>query len=449
MMKKIVGITIGPIIETISESKKISEIANSSLFFSNIIYEFLVKAEGKYNIITPSFKHIENKGERFYPDRVVLEAAEEKSDEEILNEVKEIYTEILKEENIEDLKGYVNFNIVVMKMEENEIKNIFKNLDGAELIKNFPISYKERVISKKIESYFEDEIKLKKDFNVNYSISSRKSEKKNDNSQEGYRAVLALDIDNMGKFSQNSITEIKDISKAIYEYIESLNKFLKKDKQGLVLYSAGDDILAVLNPKNIFEFIETACEELNSKFSKFNNKDLSVSLGIFICYAKYPIKEAINAAHSLLFGEAKSKKNSAALLFQKHSGQSFKIVINDLINKAKEGNSFNDKNEIFIKLKDIVNKAVNSKEKEIKLLNTIIQKVSLNSFILKEIISDEKRIGYYLENLFEEPKETQPILKDLYELLVLIGKEDKELFEENLEDVLSFFKIVKFYAGRE
>lgn len=452
-MKKIIGITIGPIIETISESRKIFEIANGSLFFSNIIYEFLKKIDERkkdYNIITPSFKEIEKKEERFYPDRVVIECVSLKEEKTILEEMESIYNVILEKEDLKDLKDYINFNIIVTQIEENQVKDIFKKLDGAELIKNFPISYKDGLINKKITSFFENKKSLNlMKFNIDYLISSVEEEKSYD-SQEGYRAIIALDIDNMGKFSQNSIGEIKDISKAIYEYIESLNKFFRSKKEndkeeGMVLYSAGDDILAVLNPKYIFEFIEVACRTLNEKFKNFKNDKLSVSIGIFVCYAKYPIKEAIGQANRMLFEKAKEKKNSVALLFQKHSGQSFEIIINNLL---KEKRVFNEENKIFNKLKEDVREIL-LEQKERKLLNTIIQKVSLNAFIFKEIIEDEKRIDCFLKTLFESDKEEENILNDLYELLSLVGKNKENTFDYNLEQVLSFFKILKFYTGRE
>ncbi len=452
-MKKIIGVTIGPIIETISESRKIFEIANGSLFFSNIIYEFLNEVDKRkidYNIITPSFKVTEKKEERFYPDRVVIECISLKEEKTILEEMESIYNDILEKERLKDLEDYINFNIIVAQMEENQVKDIFKKLDGAELIKNFPISYRDGVINKKIASYFENKKSLNlMKFNIDYSISSVEKERSYD-SQDGYRAVIALDIDNMGQFSQNSIGEIKDISKAIYEYIESLNKFFKSKKEddkeeGMVLYSAGDDILAVLNPKYVFEFIEVACRTLNEKFKNFKNDKLSVSIGVFICYAKYPIKEAINQANRMLFEKAKENKNSVALLFQKHSGQSFEIVINNLL---KKGRVFNEDNKIFNKLKEDVREIL-LEQKERKLLNTIIQKVSLNTFIFKEIIEDDKRIECFLKTLFESNKEEENILNDLYELLSLVGKNKENTFEYNLEQVLSFFKILKFYTGRE
>ena len=262
----------------------------------------------------------------------------------------------------------------------------------------------------------------------------------------------------MGKFSQEEIEKIKDVSVRIHNYISKLKEFIESKKrkeksEGLVLYSAGDDILAILNPKYILEFIEKACRLLKECFGN-ENKALSVSFGIFICYDKNPIKESIEKSHELLFYKAKeiNEKNSAVVSVQKHSGQSFEFTINNLVKDME----FNDKNNIFFNkmnsyLKKYIEKdQVYSKEKG-KLLNTIIQKVYMNNFIFKEIITSPEQINNFLSNLFDSKKENNELLNDLYELLVYVGKENsksEEKFEEKLEKIVSYFKLIKFYEDR-
>ncbi len=486
---KIVGITLGPILETISESRKIYEIANASAFFSTFMYEFLKKVNEskKYEIITPYFSS-EEENSKLYPDRAILkvkiekleEVEEKEKNKRIINEIEEFkdaafnkflekiknseskndvledlekINEIVKknenkeykdnhEKQIDLLKEYINFNTVLMNITKSEeIKDIFSKLDGIELIKNFPIQYNEKEINEIITNSLSEKIKLNEEsFLVN---------------ENNYRAIISLDLDNMGNFSQEEIEKIKDVSFKIHEYISKLEKFIKSKKvngksQGLVLYSAGDDILAILNPKYIFEFIEKACSYLKECFGD-ENKKLSVSFGIFVCYKKNPIKESIERAHELLFYNAKelSGKNSAVISVQKHSGQSFEFVINDLVKNMK----FNDNNIFFNKMNSYLKKykengKVYSKEKE-KLLNTIIQKVYMNDFIFKEIIKNPEQIGYFLDNLFDSNKDKNTLIKDLYELLVYIGEENSEdKFEMKLEKVNSYFKLIKFYEDR-
>ena len=460
-MKTIVGITVGPIVETISESKKISEIANASLFFSTIVEEFLKKISKneRYKIITPSFNGEDNK-DKFYPDRIVLEVKENLDKKIILEEIENIYFSIISsEEKLLELKDYLNFNIIVESFEEEKnIKDIFNYLNGIEVIKNFSVNSDSKDILKNINDYLKKKNE-KKSLNPSYAVDFGSD---SFNSERGYRAIIALDIDKMTTFSQNNIETLGDIykvSSSIYDYITELNDFLEKKvnngkKEGLVLYSAGDDILAILNPKYIFEFIEFACNTLNKSFKKFKNRNLSVSFGIFVCYAKYPIKEAINKAHSLLFGTAKEKRNTASILFQKHSGQSFKLNLYDLIDKTSGvENTFNYKNPFFNYSKENINFELEDTAKD-RLLNTIVQKVSMNEFVFRYIITKKDRIDNYLEDLFDEKGIGKNQLTMLKDLLYYIGNLDNEItdtedkFQENLFQVLSFFRMLKFYVSK-
>ena len=303
-MTKIIGITLGPILETISESRKIYEIANASAFFSTFMYEFLKKVADskKYEIITPYFKE-KNK---LYPDRAILKIENSDENEKIVNEIEEFkdtafnkflekiknfeakndiledlenINEIIKknenkdyeddtEKQINLLKEYINFNTVLMDVEKNEkIEDIFSKLDGIELIKNFPIQYNEKEINEVIADSLSEKIKLNEN---SFSVNENK-----------YRAIISLDLDNMGKFSQKEIKKIKKVSEGIYKYISKLRNFIKSKEingksEGLVLYAAGDDILAILNPKYIFEFIEEACNLLKESFKEVieDNKEL-------------------------------------------------------------------------------------------------------------------------------------------------------------------------------
>ena len=313
---KIIGITLGPILETISESRKIYEIANASAFFSTFMYEFLKKVTDskKYEIITPYFKYEEKN--KLYPDRAILKIETSDENEKIVNEIEEFkdaafnkflekiknfeakndiledlenINKIIKknenkdyedntEKQINLLKEYINFNTVLMDIEKSEeIKDIFSKLDGIELIKNFPIQYNEKEINEVIADSLSEKIKLNEN---SFSVNENK-----------YRAIISLDLDNMGKFSQKEIEKIKKVSEGIYKYISKLRNFIKLKEingksEGLVLYAAGDDILAILNPKYIFGFIKEACNSLKESFKEVieDNKELSVSFGIFICY---------------------------------------------------------------------------------------------------------------------------------------------------------------------
>ena len=75
----------------------------------------------------------------------------------------------------------------------------------------------------------------------------------------------------------------------------------------------------------------------------------------------------------------------------------------------------------------------------------------MNNFIFKEIITSPEQINNFLSNLFDSKKENNELLNDLYELLVYVGKENsksEEKFEEKLEKIVSYFKLIKFYEDR-
>ena len=80
------------------------------------------------------------------------------------------------------------------------------------------------------------------------------------------------------------------------------------------------------------------------------------------------------------------------------------------------------------------------------------QKVYMNNFIFKEIIKNPEQIRYFLDNLFDSNAKGNPLIRDLEELLIHIGKENperkKEEFEIKLEKVISYFKLIKFYEDR-
>ena len=72
----------------------------------------------------------------------------------------------------------------------------------------------------------------------------------------------------------------------------------------------------------------------------------------------------------------------------------------------------------------------------------------MNDFIFKEIIKNPEQIRYFLDNLFDSNAKGNPLIRDLEELLIHIGKENPERKKEELEKVISYFKLIKFYEDR-
>ncbi len=189
--------------------------------------------------------------------------------------------------------------------------------------------------------------------------SARKSNmKKEDLKKYNYYAIVRSDGDNMSKIierlkiNRTSSDESKkdliltDFSKKCLEYCSEVAK-LVVDFKGVPVYSSGDDLLAVMpcdsgEKGTVLNFVKEVNKKFAEKFKPFidmintentgKNDDEkiavpSLSLGISICFKKFPLYEALADSANLLFTIAKSKKNCTAIRLQKHSGQSVGLLI--------------------------------------------------------------------------------------------------------------------------
>jgi CRISPR-associated protein Csm1 len=126
---------------------------------------------------------------------------------------------------------------------------------------------------------------------------------KTDNGQTTKLGVLRMDVDNLGQiFIKGFDDKIQKKSFAAYatlssmlelffcghiNYIQQSNDLFNDYVQ--ILYSGGDDLFAVGRWDAIIEF----AEEIRREFAKFvGRKDISISGGIAIVNAKYPISKA-------------------------------------------------------------------------------------------------------------------------------------------------------------
>jgi len=261
------------------------------------------------------------------------------------------------------------------------------------LIKNVPDLdghwfYKENLTTKSINDQFGIEIS---DNDIDSLIGHLKEiYKKIEARPNPYYAVIALDGDNMGKwlsgenlpeikfaynsevwkslpeeFKQklNNISERKiltpaihsAISKALRNYsIEFVRKIVEEEHTGKLIYSGGDDVLAFVNLKDLFDVME----KLRAAFSghiKFNNGKIEIdwnnntgfvekgnrlfltmgpnataSMGVVIAHYKTPLKLVLNKVYEAE-KEAKNKnkkdKNSFTIILMKRSGEVRKAVL--------------------------------------------------------------------------------------------------------------------------
>lgn len=352
-MKKYIGITIGPIFETINMSSTPSALWLGSFCFS-LITKSIIKRVGTQNIISPFYdsdndKDTFGKGIGVLPDRVIIKA----SDTVNLQKIKEdVFGENGALNEVADFleidKNYFREYIMVQAVEyeaENPILESDKYLSSLELTKKFIFkSTKNEIIDALSDSknvLIANEINsplLKQNrllsipeiLNIRIDNPERHFGKKLRN----YYAIVRSDGDNMSNIISglNNDDAFKNFSKICSEYCKKISEVVNDEYNGVTVYSSGDDLLAIMpcvsdSGKTVFEFVKNANEVFKKAFSEYN-VDISLSFGITIAFEKFPLYEALRDSQTLLFDVAKRKgKNCLAINLQKHSGQSSALII--------------------------------------------------------------------------------------------------------------------------
>lgn len=303
-MSKYIGITIGPIVDTLSKAKQTGQLWGSSYIFSYImkklIEELLEKNIEKENFILPSTYLLSDniieeekeqlKGVGLYPDRIIFESEEgqyelvEEAVETVLNKLStDIAKELKKDEEKvkEFIHGYIQISYIETEVDDitkviSEVSTLLNIIELQnktlpyedenfilELIRNKNI--KESFLAE--DSYGEEKIKEFKTISEialgeitgqarkiikevdgdisdkTYSeIESKLNIKLKKNSK--YIAVVQSDGDNVGKIIANlkSKEELQVFSKKLFEYAKEANEEIKK-YGGVTIYAGGDDLL--------------------------------------------------------------------------------------------------------------------------------------------------------------------------------------------------------------
>lgn len=303
-MSQYIGITIGPIVDTLSKAKETGQLWGSSYIFSYVMKELmseLIKNKHieKENFILPSTYLLSEdvseeekeqlKGVGLYPDRIIFESKEgqyellEKAVETVLNNLADNIAKELKKDTEkvkEFIHGYIQISYIETEVEDitKVISEVNSLLDVIEL-QSKTISYEEEnfilevIRNKNIKDSFLSkdsygkkikefktisEIALGeiagqareiiKQFNgdINdktYSeIDSKLNIKLKKNSK--YVAVVQSDGDNVGRIIANlkSKEELQMFSKKLFEYAKEANEAIKQ-YGGVTIYAGGDDLL--------------------------------------------------------------------------------------------------------------------------------------------------------------------------------------------------------------
>lgn len=372
--KKYIGITIGPIFETMSLTSSPVALWAASYMFSLLsrgICEVLTEHEeykvSQNDIISPYYAKDEalfsrNDGVGLFHDRVVFVADEFDIKSQFTPVRDEAIYRVATAMGIEcdELKKYLMVSAVEFESCE-PLRDCGKILDCIELAKPF---VEKETVNPILTLFTGDEnsknralkeipaIKSLSEFQLNSNVKGCfKAIDDIVKTGEGYKkydyyAIVRSDADNMGKVisSLKSDEEIRGFSHECLSYCADIADVVKA-YNGVTIYSGGDDLLAIMPCESkrctgenvtIFDFLAEANKTFgahfgeNSQFRKtVNFKDIpSLSFGVTIAFKHFPLYEALDDSAGLLFGVAKmGEKNRAAIRLQKHSGQSEGLVI--------------------------------------------------------------------------------------------------------------------------
>lgn len=369
MAQKYIGITIGPIFDTINLTSSPAALWAASYMFSSLtknICEVLTEEYGvkEEQIVSPYYKKgdellTKNNGVGLFHDRIIFNKGD--FDASQMSEVREKALQKISEYFGIDF-GYLNECVMVSSVEfeaANPILASARILDSLELAKPFvfkenknPIlalfnnegSQSKNEAVKAVIGKLGDFQLIKKDMNGNVLKNKDgnvllKSISDITMTGSGYKkykyyAIVRSDGDNMSKIIASLETDgqINEFSKDCLKYCSDIAELVAK-YNGVAIYSGGDDLLAIVpctdkESRTPFDFIAEANGIFNEAFDKYQ-KETSLSFGITMAYYKFPLYEALEDSADLLFGVAKKHKNCSAVRLQKHSGQSEGLLISN------------------------------------------------------------------------------------------------------------------------
>ena len=378
-MRNYAAITIGPIIETISNVSTPGALWCASGMFSNLASDLCERVLNDIPdaiIVSPAYqKGFKCKdGIGRWHDRIFFHCQLDTDElykrlEQITDQAKEQLArnvckaiESPNAQEVEDyIRKYIQINWLVAPEfaaeadGKNCILNLSKYLDSAELSSGFSSDETESPLTKLFVgkkdagNYYikncwlvpeGEKIQLKDEHNNIRDIASiANPEGKTDKKKiRSYFAVVQSDGDGMGACLESctSAKAVEVFSKACIEYTQAAAELIG-EYGGLTVYAGGDDLL-FLAPLEGYggENILSLCKKISGVFSKyfreFSEKSGCVSptlsFGISINYTSAPLYEAVKEVVPLLMCDAKSgDKNKIAVSMHKHSGQSVKFVV--------------------------------------------------------------------------------------------------------------------------
>ncbi len=489
-MPKYIGLTIGPIYDTIVKAKKIKEIWLASYVFSYLMKKIVENFQG-YEILIP-ISHDNSQNEQKtgnFPDRFIFKPENDNDFKKLKDITESVLKELEDKYSNNNLRNY--FQIYFLEKEFNAVKysdvvnEIYKYLDSFDNMKRFSdksidilkiilpedkdkqflfeeAGYNGRekkfpmlfeIAAAEYKTFFKDSIERGKNFDDDDKFYIKLQEYLNEEIKSKllkpykYIAVVTLDGDNFSeKLKKMENDEYNKFSKTVSKFSNYADKEIVK-YGGLPIYASGDEALFVapvinmnesMSAKNIFQFIEKIKNNFQNIFQE-KYKDVSISFGVNISYYKFPIGESIKHSYEQLEKAKKKKdKNSVAFKLMKHSGQIAESIFKFDSEEYKE----------FLKIID--------DRADLNLLSSILFKTENFDAFLKSIVTEENlsknfenielKINNFFINFFNEDihNKNRHIIENIKDFLLKIMKSQNVDLENKFFSFYSSMRTVKF-----
>ena len=443
-MPHYIAASIGPIHHTIREAISTKAMWTASYLFSYIMREVVEKVQNAGDLLLPDLSEIQKEKQKnildvvgLFPDRFFLKTSQteeaQKIIKEALNDTLEKLSKIIEKDLdspsqssiLDFLKSYLNFNYVCYEANENAIEIGNNFLDGLETKTIFPAKGNE--VHNILLAFFELEqsnffVEKYKKATVVKNIPDLSSIAKGGKSKEyqfqQYVAVCYADADHIGKLIKNTNNDdqIKCVSKNLMRYSIEATQAVN-DFGGLTVFAGGDDLLffaPLIGKEN--QDIFGLMEKLDTLFIKYitKNEELkpfirkdekpSLSVGISMAYHKFPLKEMLTQANTLLLQEAKKHRNSIAFSLRKHSGQMMESVLNK--SDAMESVLNKSDDNVLTSFNNLIKLAISRSEND-QILSSMIHRFSVHHPVfvgMFETFGDEFKnyIPHWFKNNFNE-----------------------------------------------
>lgn len=476
-MKKYVGITIGPIFETMSFTSTPAGLWYASYFYSCLTKNICRYLKNGFDIYTIPDKEIKADGIGRYHDRIYCSYKSANiSDEELAKCLNVIINDAIKDnvkilssaieededKTYEELKNFLQVHYVIKDFNDGDklAKGLADLLDAMELSENveFNVSANPfKILFRTGKEKHNEHLKKIDDIRLVQNLFDNKDDKIKDLSSiariaspdydkskkklNKYFAFVKADGDNMGKVigfdgDDTSLKEqenrIKLFSNLCFTYIDNSIQEIN-NYGGVTIYGGGDDLLFLApligkNGKTIFDL----CGNINTQFNNVFNKDNKDTE-----YTVSGITKSVldSATPSLSFGVSinyvkfplyESNRNASELLGNSKNGSKNNVTVNVHKHSGQSAKfTCNVNSKLFTLFSDLANMFINDEDgKDEMAIRSFIYHIESFKQMFKHYFKSTSEIkeNALIDNLFdsdlrdEGKKIKQMIAEIMYEI---------------------------------